>query len=472
MKELKDICHIPVKFSEIDSMQRVWHGTYITYFEDGRESFGRHYPGISYADMQQSGIYAPIYDLQARYYAPLAMNDTAIIHTSYIYKPGARLDYTYKIYRESDNTLCAEGSTTQLFIDTQGELMTDKPGYYQQWQDKYQITNLKINPMNENIKSTYKSNDTEEWLDKVWTRPIGYQWALLFKWLNIHPNTVTILSMILGASSALFFAHGSWRTEGINGLLYNLIAILLLSWANFYDSADGQLARMTGQKTQLGRILDGAASEVWFIPIYLSLVYRFYHHHTLEFRLLHIPDNEQNTWIATLIYLGIVLYAGFGCHSRQCGLADYYRQIHLYFLKGETGSELDNSTQQQKIYNETPWKGNFLWKIFLKTYINYTKTQETQTPHFQQLLKKLQEKYGSTTHISQTFRDNFRTQSLPLMKWTNILTFNTRAILLYTTCLFDLPWLYFVFEIAMMTTIYYYMRHHHEQICKKLFNKL
>ncbi|MCC8096645.1 MAG: CDP-alcohol phosphatidyltransferase family protein [Tannerellaceae bacterium] len=326
--------------------------------------------------------------------------------------------------------------------------------------------------MNENIKSTYKSNDTEGWLDKVWTRPIGYQWALLFKRLNIHPNTVTILSMILGASSALFFAHGSWRTEGINGLLYNLIAILLLSWANFYDSADGQLARMTGQKTQLGRILDGVASEVWFIPIYLSLVYRFYQHHTLEFRLLHIPDNEQNTWIATLIYLGIVLYAGFGCHSRQCGLADYYRQIHLYFLKGETGSELDNSTQQQKIYNETPWKGNFLWKIFLKTYINYTKTQETQTPHFQQLLKKLQEKYGSTTHIPQTFRDNFCTQSLPLMKWTNILTFNTRAILLYTTCLFDLPWLYFVFEIAMMTTIYYYMRHHHEQICKKLFNKL
>ena len=25
----------------------------------------------------------------------------------------------------------------------------------------------------ETIKSTYKSNDTEEWLDKVWTRPIG-----------------------------------------------------------------------------------------------------------------------------------------------------------------------------------------------------------------------------------------------------------------------------------------------------------
>ena len=34
MKELEDICHVQVRFSEIDSMRRVWHGTYLTYFED------------------------------------------------------------------------------------------------------------------------------------------------------------------------------------------------------------------------------------------------------------------------------------------------------------------------------------------------------------------------------------------------------------------------------------------------------
>ena len=50
--------------------------------------------------------------------------------------------------------------------------------------------------MQENIQSTLKSNDTEEWLDTVWTRPIGYQWARLFNHFDIHPNTVTIMSMI------------------------------------------------------------------------------------------------------------------------------------------------------------------------------------------------------------------------------------------------------------------------------------
>ncbi len=136
-EELEDICHVPVRFSEIDSMRRVWHGSYVTYMEDGRESFGRRYPGIGYADMQRAGIYAPIYDIHVRYYAPLAMNDVAEIHTRYCYKPGARLDYAYEIYRGSDHTLCAKCSSTQLFIDTDGQLMVDKPDYYTKWQEKF-----------------------------------------------------------------------------------------------------------------------------------------------------------------------------------------------------------------------------------------------------------------------------------------------------------------------------------------------
>ena len=81
----------------------------------------------------------------------------------------------------------------------------------------------------ENVKSTYKSDDTEEWLDRVWTRPIGYWWARLFERMNVHPNTVTVLSMIIGAGSSVFFAHGSYLTEGTEGLLYTVIAVLLLA---------------------------------------------------------------------------------------------------------------------------------------------------------------------------------------------------------------------------------------------------
>lgn len=136
-KEIHDICRIQVKFSEIDSMRRVWHGTYVKYFEDGRESFGRHYPGCDYKKMQDTGIYAPIYDIQVKCLAPLEMNDVAVIHTYYVLKRGARLDYRYEIYRERDNTLCCKGSTTQLFIDRDGIQMYDCPDFYEEWKKQW-----------------------------------------------------------------------------------------------------------------------------------------------------------------------------------------------------------------------------------------------------------------------------------------------------------------------------------------------
>lgn len=319
-----------------------------------------------------------------------------------------------------------------------------------------------------NVESTYKSADTEEWLDRVWTRPIGYWWAKLFARLGVHPNTVTVMSMVIGACSALFFAHGSYFYEGYSGLWMNIIAIVLLAWANFYDSADGQLARMTNKRTQLGRILDGAASEVWFVPIYLAIVYRFYYCHSREFAFFGIPDTATNGIIATSLLLVCVLYSGFVCHSGQCGLADYYRQIHLFFLKGAGGSELDNSEQQQRIYESTPREGNRLWRAFLRTYVSYTRKQEKQTPCFQELMRALRERYGDTKNIPQTFRDKFRSFSLPLTKWTNVLTFNTRAIVLYTTCLLDLPWLYFLFEIIVLGALCRWMNIRHERMCSML----
>ena len=134
---LTDICRVAVRFSDIDSMRRVWHGSYIAYLEDGRESFGRHFPGIGYSVMQRLGIYAPVYDLHIRHLGALLLDDIAIIHTTYQPKRGARLDFSYQIFREADHTLCAEATTTQLFIDSSGQLLLDSPEFFTAWKQKY-----------------------------------------------------------------------------------------------------------------------------------------------------------------------------------------------------------------------------------------------------------------------------------------------------------------------------------------------
>ncbi len=136
---MKNITRIPVKFSELDPMFRVWHGNYIKYFEDGREAFGREFPGCDYEIMMQTNITAPIYDIQVKCLAPLSMNDIAVIHTTYIPKLGARLDYKYEIFREQDGVLCCTGSTTQLFIDPQGNQLLEEPDFFVAWKKKYSL---------------------------------------------------------------------------------------------------------------------------------------------------------------------------------------------------------------------------------------------------------------------------------------------------------------------------------------------
>ena len=73
-----------VRFSEVDSMQIVWHGEYVRYFEDGREAFGREFAGLGYMDIHASGYTAPIVELQLQYKKPLRVNDTAVVETRYI----------------------------------------------------------------------------------------------------------------------------------------------------------------------------------------------------------------------------------------------------------------------------------------------------------------------------------------------------------------------------------------------------
>ena len=41
MRQLKTSKTFEVRFSEVDSMNVVWHGSYPLYFEDAREAFGK-----------------------------------------------------------------------------------------------------------------------------------------------------------------------------------------------------------------------------------------------------------------------------------------------------------------------------------------------------------------------------------------------------------------------------------------------
>ena len=292
------------------------------------------------------------------------------------------------------------------------------------------------------LKLSFKSEDTEEWLDVHFTRPIGLVFALLWNKFDIHPNVITILSIFLGVGAGWMFHY--------TDLLHNVYGVVLLMFANFCDSTDGQMARITGKKTLIGRMLDGFSGDLWFLSIYLGIVAR------LWYQTIPGTDVQWGFW-------GFVLcaIAGFGMHSRQSSMADYYRQIHLFFLLGKEGSELDNYQQQRATYESLP-KSDHLSRVFYYNYANYCKSQEQRTPQFQKFFAAWKQ------NPSESLRQRLLEGSRPLMKYTNLLTFNTRAITIYVTCLLGCPWVYPLAEITIFQAMYVYMHRTHEKLCAQL----
>lgn len=127
-----------VRFSEIDSMQIVWHGEYVRYFEDGRESFGRHY-GLDYMSIYRSGYMVPIVDLTCQFRQPLSFGEEAIIETRYMACEAAKIKFEYTIYRATDKSVVATGSTIQVFLNLNKELELLNPPFYQDWKKKWNI---------------------------------------------------------------------------------------------------------------------------------------------------------------------------------------------------------------------------------------------------------------------------------------------------------------------------------------------
>jgi len=292
-------------------------------------------------------------------------------------------------------------------------------------------------------QSTLKSADTEEFIDLRFYRPLGFRTALLAAKLHITPNMITVASIFIGAAGGILFYY--------NDLWLNVIGMLLLMTANLFDSTDGQLARMTNNKTQLGRILDGFAGNVWFVIIYFALAFR-----VLATGFYEWPD----------VWIWVVAWAAGICHVQHAAIADYYRNIHLYFMDYGKGGELEHSSNIQRDLRSCVFMKEPVRKIMLWFYRNYTKQQEALTPNFQRFIAKLKTDCPNND-LPEDLCTEFRARSKPLMKYTNILQFNTRVIALFICLFFAQPFLYFFFDLVVLNSIMLYMISRHEKMCKK-----
>lgn len=117
---------VQVRFGEVDAMRVAWHGHYIAWFEVGRESLGRAW-GLSYEDMVEAGVVAPVVHVDCQYHQPARMGDRVEVVARVHRRRAAKLEFSYEIRRVGEDALLARGHSVQVFADLEGNLCIHRP---------------------------------------------------------------------------------------------------------------------------------------------------------------------------------------------------------------------------------------------------------------------------------------------------------------------------------------------------------
>jgi acyl-CoA thioester hydrolase len=108
----------PVHFSEVDSMDIVWHGHYLRYCETAREYWCSQRQ-LSYAQMKAVGSVAPVVRCQLEYLAPARQGQLLTVRVARVPETEPFLNLFYEIINPDGVLLCI-AETVQVFVDRQG----------------------------------------------------------------------------------------------------------------------------------------------------------------------------------------------------------------------------------------------------------------------------------------------------------------------------------------------------------------
>lgn len=106
---------IEVPFFDVDSMNVVWHGNYLKYFEIARCLL---LDGISYGyrEMRDSGFAWPVIDVRVRYIQPLHLHQRVFVRARLV-EYEIRLKIDYLITDAESGRRLTRGHTVQVAID-------------------------------------------------------------------------------------------------------------------------------------------------------------------------------------------------------------------------------------------------------------------------------------------------------------------------------------------------------------------
>lgn len=201
-----------------------------------------------------------------------------------------------------------------------------------------------------NIKEEYKKSlkmlEVEELLDLILYRPLALVFVRLVYKSPLTPNGVTFMSLLSGLVSAYEFAQGTVSGMAWGGIWYAI--------ANVLDCSDGQLARLQGSGTPLGRLVDGVVDWIISIAIFAGLA----------IGMVGSTGDTTIWYLVTAAAITSAVHAFF---------FDLYQQQFISIVRGQQNFV---DRELEKIRQQASGSGGGMFKqLFLSIYIKYLEAQ-------------------------------------------------------------------------------------------------
>ncbi len=165
----------------------------------------------------------------------------------------------------------------------------------------------------------------ENWYSRFFGRRISIFFTWIFLHLGLTPNMITFICLILGIVGSFLIAVPKVHYLLAGSILFQLYMIL--------DSSDGEVARITNQKSLLGSYLDKLIHIFIYTALYVALGLNIYiRTGNLSYVLLGILVSLVMSLASTIHYLDPLLTRMPYLESRNIQGTIVYFAVNIYNL--------------------------------------------------------------------------------------------------------------------------------------------
>ena len=118
---------LKVRYSETDQMGLTHHSAYVNYLEQARISWISNL-GLSYFEMEKSGVILPVSKLSISYLKPAYFDDKLTIFVELVEMPSSKLIFDYKVVK--DKIIIIKAKTVLAFLNKKTKKPIRCPNYF------------------------------------------------------------------------------------------------------------------------------------------------------------------------------------------------------------------------------------------------------------------------------------------------------------------------------------------------------